>query len=410
MPKDVVFTTLIQYTAVTMSPISRVIRTSHRHVLLFVFFGAFCSFFFGVCAAFAAEDVGQERIRVAVVRSERLMAVLPEDALLRDHDGRQITWSGPMLTLAVDGDQVVIAGERFRRLALYSPAVVRMNGKGYRGAFDISVQQGKVLVVNELPLEDYLVGVITSEISSSWPPEAIKAQAVIARTYALTKKRERSMGPYHLEATVMDQVYNGVDRDDDKARQGVRDTHAQVLLHNGKTIQAFYHANSGGRTESARNVFGADIPYLQGVECMYGLMSPGSRWEWQVTRDRLASQLRAQGLLFTELFDIVPGTFNDRGRRSTVSLETDRGSIVLPATKFRMLAGSTLIKSTNFNVARDGERFTFVGAGYGHGVGLCQYGMKQRALDGFSYTEILSYYYPGTVLAHYGQGDAVQVP
>ena len=347
-----------------------------------------------------------ERVRVVIARSsDRIVLTLPSDTTLTTIEGRSIQPLS-VVTVLLESQKLLLDGEQTDQVHITTPSILRIFGKGYRGTFDIFVQQGRIVVVNEIPLEEYLVGVITSEIASSWPEEAIKAQAVIARTYALTKKRERQAGRFHLESTVMDQVYNGVDRDDDKARKGVRDTSAEVLTYEGKTIQAFYHANSGGQTESALNAFGVDIPYLRGVECMYGLMYPGSRWEWTVSAKRLTELLQAGGASLSAANEIIPGEMNNRGRRVSVTIITDRGQIIMPGTKFRMMVGSTLLKSTNFSVLHSGDNFVFTGAGYGHGVGLCQYGMKQRALDGFSYAEILSYYYPGTTLVRLVSGSA----
>ena len=195
----------------------------------------------------------------------------------------------------------------------------------------------------------------------------------------------------------MDQAYDGSALEDSRASRGVLETEGEVLTYNGSPIQAFYHANSGGRTESSQNVWGVSLPYLQGVECQYGLTSTTSSWEQSLPLSKIESSLKA--LKVYGLTDIKPGPRNNRGRLKSVILVTERGSVSLLATKFRMAVGSTVIKSTNFTVHVEGGTAYFNGVGYGHGVGLCQYGAKQRALDGFKYNEILTYYYPGTKLS-----------
>jgi len=220
---------------------------------------------------------------------------------------------------------------------------------------------------------------------------------VIARTFAVAKRKERSKALYHLESTVMDQAYEGSDEEDSRAARGVVETQDEVLTYNGTVIQAFYHANSGGRTEASQNVWGIALPYLQGVECQYGLTSTTSSWEQSLPLSKIEAALKSFKIY--GLTDIKPGPRNNRGRLKNVVLVTERGNVILLATKFRMAVGSTVIKSTNFAVRVDGGTVYFNGSGYGHGVGLCQYGAKQRALDGFRYNEILSYYYPGAKLS-----------
>lgn len=335
----------------------------------------------------------RELIRVAILKAADTVTVDGEGLVAVDDAGMSESLDLPTVFRSERGR--VLTGNRSSRIVRLSAIrMVRVNGKSYRGLIELSSQNGKLLVVNELPLEQYLVGVINSEISSTWPMESIKTQAVIARTFAVAKKRERLKSYYHLESTVMDQAYDGSDQEDSRASRGVVETEGEVLVYNGSIIQAFYHANSGGRTEASQNVWSVSLPYLQGVECQYGLTSTTSSWEQNLPLTRIESALKVYGIS-----DIKVGPRNNRGRLKTVLLVTEQGNISLPATKFRMAIGSTVIKSTNFSVRVDGNTALFNGSGYGHGVGLCQYGAKQRALDGFSYKEILSYYYPGTRLS-----------
>lgn len=342
----------------------------------------------------AAEGEGpREMIRVAILKAVETVTVEGDGVQAKDESGKTVSLDVPAVFRNERG-RVQAGNSSGRMVRLSAAGVLRINGKSYRGLLELSVQNGRLLVVNELPLEQYLVGVINSEISSTWPMESIKTQAVIARTYAVAKKKERIKSFYHLESTVMDQAYDGSDLEDSRAARGVHETEDEVLTYNGSVIQAFYHANSGGRTEASQNVWGVSLPYLQGVECQYGLTSTTSSWEQSLPLSRLESVLKLKGITV-----IKEGPRNNRGRLKTVHLITEQGNVTIPATKFRMTVGSTVIKSTNFSVRVEGGTAYFIGSGYGHGVGLCQYGAKQRALDGFSYVEILSYYYPGTRLS-----------
>lgn len=349
----------------------------------------------GVAHALGTSQSG-EMIRVAISKGADSITVDGDGILATDDTGKPLVLAFP-LTVQNERGRVQAGNSSSRLIRLAAAGKLRMNGKSYRGMLELSVQNGKLLVVNQLPLEQYLVGVINSEISSTWPMESIKAQAVIARTFAVAKRKERSKALYHLESTVMDQAYEGSDEEDSRAARGVIETQDEVLTYNGSIIQAFYHANSGGRTEASQNVWGIALPYLQGVECQYGLTSTTSSWEQALPLSKIEAALKSSRVY--GLTDIKPGPRNNRGRLKNLVLVTERGNVTLPATKFRMAVGSTVIKSTNFAVRVESDTAYFNGVGYGHGVGLCQYGAKQRALDGFKYDEILTYYYPGTKLS-----------
>ncbi len=370
----------------------------YTHLFFFILCFLFTTFISsGTAFAFDLSLYG-EKIRVAILKGAENVTISGAGLLATNDAEQAVALEFPANFLNING-RVVYGNSSNRVLRIAAFDLVKVNGKSYRGIIELSAQNGKLLVVNELQLEQYLVGVINSEISSTWPMEAIKTQAVIARTYAVAKKKERSRALYHLESTTMDQAYFGTDQEDARASRGVSETEGEILTNDGKVIQAFYHANSGGRTESSENVWGLDLPYLRGVECQYGLTSSTRSWELNIQLSRIESALRAAGQKISDLLDIKEGSRNNRGRLKTVVLVTSRGNVTMLATKFRMAVGSTVIKSTNFNLRVEGQSAIFNGMGYGHGVGLCQYGAKQRALDGFNYKEILSYYYPGTKLS-----------
>lgn len=338
-----------------------------------------------------------ETVRVAVLRTQDEVRIDGEGLLVSDEDGDAVSVDFPSVARRVAGG-VHLGGGTSRKFTVSSPSVVRINGRGYRGVIELHPFDKGILVVNELPLEEYLVGLINCEISSLWPAEAVKAQAVIARSYAIYQKDSRRGALYHLESSVMDQVYNGADIEDSRAARAVRETAGEVLVHASSVIQAFYHANCGGHTEAAGNVWGADIPYLQGVECDYCLASPSARWELRLGLRKIESQLRSAGYQFGSIREIRCGKTNGSGRLQSLTLVTSKGEARISAVNFRKSVGYAVLKSTNFSIRQKGDEVTFTGVGNGHGVGLCQWGAKQRAADGFSYREILGYYYPGTRL------------
>jgi stage II sporulation protein D len=339
-----------------------------------------------------------ETIRVAISRGADDVRVDGDGLLVTDERGNAVDLPTPCTVRRGVTGTLVANGASFRRLTFASPSLVKINGKGYRNVIELHPQDKGILVVNELPLEDYLVGLINCEISSLWPIEAVKAQAVIARSYAIYQKDNRKGALYHLESSVMDQVYNGADIEDSRAARAVRETSGEVLVHDGAIIQSFYHANCGGHTEAALNVWGADISYLQGVECKYCLNTPPARWELTLGLKKIEALLKNAGFQFGSIREIRGGRLNNSGRLQQLVLVTSRGESRITAVNFRKAIGYGTLKSTNFTMRSHGDEITFSGAGNGHGVGLCQWGAKQRAGDGFSYREILDYYYPGVRL------------
>ena len=341
--------------------------------------------------------VPDETIRIAIVKNSPNVTVDGDGLLATRENGEPVLFRTPVqITAGKDG--LLVNGTGYRQLTFAASSAVIVNGKPYRGAAEILFADKGLLVVNSLPLEDYLVGLINCEISSAWPIESVKAQAVIARSYALTRKEARKNAPYHLESSVIDQVYEGCLLEDSRAKRAVSETTGEVLVYNQKIIQAFYHSHCGGKTEASNNVWGASLPYLQGVDCEYCLTAVSTSWEQKLKLKDLEERFRTAGLNVMGVSDIKGDSRNNRGRWKNIIISSSRGEVSVTGDQFRKAVGYGIIKSTNFVVKISNGEAIFSGTGNGHGVGLCQWGAKQRALDGFEYTEILSYYYPGTEL------------
>jgi stage II sporulation protein D len=339
-----------------------------------------------------------ETIRIAIVKSASEVTVSGDGLLVTNESGDALVVSLPATVRAVK-DGLQVEGKLYRRLSFSASTAVYVNNKPYRGLAELTFADKGILVVNQLPLEEYLVGLINCEISSAWPIEAVKAQAIIARTYALNKKMSRLSAPYHLESSVIDQVYEGCLIEDSRARRAVLETEGVVLTFGGAVIQAFYHSSCGGRTEASENIWGAPFPYLKGVDCQYCLTSPSATaWEYKLPLKELEERLRAGGYKVSGLYDVKAGATNSRGRLKQVVLLASKGGCTISGEQFRKAVGYGVIKSTRFTPKNLKNEISFSGSGNGHGVGLCQWGAKQRALDGFECGEILTYYYPGTEL------------
>lgn len=341
-----------------------------------------------------------ETIRVAVFTGVERVRVSGHGLVAVDERGARFSVSFPAVVRR-ERSGISIGGAPTRSLRILSPGVIQVNGKGYRGTIEVMPAARGLLVIDELLLEEYLVGLINCEISSNWPMEAVKAQAVVARSFALYQKEARKNSLYHLESTVHDQVYEGCDIEDSRAARAVEETRGEVVTYEGRIIQAFFHSSCGGHTENSDTVWALRQPYLRGVECSYCATSPSILWEQTIPRRKLESLLRANGFPVSGIRSVRAVSRNRSGRIESLEFVSGNGTIVIPAVRFRKIAGYGVVRSTDFEVTSVDDDFVFIGVGYGHGVGLCQWGAKQRAEDGFGYQEILSYYYPGTRVEKY---------
>ncbi|NMC74533.1 MAG: SpoIID/LytB domain-containing protein [Geobacteraceae bacterium] len=365
-----------------------------------VFFLAVCVGAVTFASGSEAASAGTETIRVAVARGMEQIRVGGYGVVATDGRGARIAVSFPAVVKR-EKSGISIGGAPARSIRLHSPGVLQINGKGYRGTIEVAPTTRGLLVIDEILLEEYLIGLINCEISSQWPLEAVKAQAVVARTFALYQKEARKNSLYHLESTVSDQVYEGCDIEDGRAVRAVEETRGEVLTYGGKIIQAFFHSSCGGHTEDAENVWSIRYPYLRGVACTYCASSPSIIWEQTISKRKLETMLRSGGVPVFKLRSIRPVSRNTSGRITSLEILSEAGVSTIPAIQFRKIAGYGVIRSTDFEVSTVDDDFVFIGVGFGHGVGLCQWGAKQRAEDGFSYRDILSYYYPGTRLEKY---------
>jgi stage II sporulation protein D len=278
-------------------------------------------------------------------------------------------------------DEAPIPGAAIRCRAV---GAIEVNGVHVQGDVVVLAGKSQLVVVNVLPLEAYLQGVLGSEMPKSFPIEALKAQAIAARTYALNKKLEQYGQPFHLGSSVISQVYKGLASDDPRTREAIEATKGLVLTWQLQPIEAYFHASCGGRTESGAEALGRDLPYLQSVSCPCGKL-PTSHWTLKVAPKELGAKgasLQVQGRSPT-----------GRVRRVQV------GPRSIDAVSFRERLGYMRLKSLDFEVAAQAkDGWVLKGHGFGHGAGLCQWGARVLADGGKGFRAILEHYYPGTEL------------
>lgn len=264
------------------------------------------------------------------------------------------------------------------------------------GGLEITVRNGHLLVVNVVGLEDYVAGVVSSEVNPGWHEELLRTQAVAARTYVLHKKLENAAQPFDVYASVQDQVYTGRQKVNRAVLDAVNRTRGQVLTYEGRPIFAVYSSTTAGPTEDAVNVWAKDLPYLKGVACPFDRKSPWYEWRATIPFDTVEARLKEEGYPIGWLATLTPYGMTTAGRVKDMRILHSRGELVITGQEFRRILGYAKVRSTRFSIERIDRHVVFAGKGAGHGVGLCQWGAKEMAELGYPYQSILRYYYPGT--------------
>jgi stage II sporulation protein D len=275
---------------------------------------------------------------------------------------------------------------------------VLMGGIKYSGSIEVWKGGKALYIINEVPLEEYIKGVVSAEVRGNWDIEALKAQAVVARTYAVYQKLHANKDlPYDLTSSVLSQVYKGANLSPEIAR-AVDETRSEILTYQGKPIIAFYHSTSGGMTEDAGEVFSESLPYLKPVRTDCEL-SPYYMWEKVIPVAEIEKALDLKGI--TDI-KIDAYTVSGRVKEFRVFVEKALDPVIVPAIEVRKKLGWDRLPSTLITALSKNEgSFVFEGKGYGHGVGMCQWSALQMARDGKTYREILEFFYPGTVIRKY---------
>ena len=338
--------------------------------------------------------------------------------------------------------------------------LLSVNGRAYRGTFELAPDdEGDLIIVNEVSTHDYLASVVGSEEPSSWENEALAAQAIAARTYLYTHLGRHQH--YDLEGDTRDQEYDGTMNEDARTLRAVERTAGLIATYRGAPIEALYSASAGGITEDSENVFANALPYLRSVPSPTDEIARDSSWgatSWQWTKELSATQLRDQldrrglavglptAIQLTKLSPtgrVVAARIVGTAGSQDIGKDRSRFYFGLLSTLFTVIATPTganervdatdtarigaletlgaRVIQISFDVLRDANgnelglratgyvyelpaRFVFTGKGFGHGVGMSQWGAQGLALKGASYSQILAHYYVGTALTSVG-GD-----
>ncbi|MDF2676407.1 MAG: SpoIID/LytB protein [Bacillota bacterium] len=345
--------------------------------------------------------------------------------------------------------------------------MIKIDSKPYRGmmAFNI-INNADLISINKVDVESYLYGVVPCESPSSWPLDALKAQTLAARTYAVANLKRYNLYGYDLNDDVSSQVYGGFLSEKNSTNIAVETTKGEMIYYNGKLIDAVFHSTSGGSTENSENVWQYEIPYLRGVDDTYSNISPRTVWQKIYTKDQLIARLRLYDYDVNEIYDVKITKVTENNRAYECIFYTDKGEITIYKDLIRSVLGVdslwltvknntegndsfyfASLKTTEFasrsndsiditttvtdgltnkyiisnkgktqitgnNVAFisssgitnkdittvNSNQYVIDGRGWGHSLGMSQYGAKQMATEGFKYDEIIKHYYTGVTI------------
>lgn len=272
----------------------------------------------------------------------------------------------------------------------------------YRGTFS-STPDGQV--ISTVGLEQYLYGVVPMESPHSWPQEALRAQAIVARTFALSRSNPNRA--YDVVASERDQAYGGLHAEYAESTQAVDATAGAVLRYNGALASVSYMSSCGGHTEDPADAWqgGRSLPYLRGVACTYCDASPDWRWSRSIPLQNVTNAFTAQLAPLGTLQSVSVGETDGSGRAKSISFTGEAGSADVPGSDFRARLGASVVRSLLLRSIRldtadpqAAATLTIEGSGRGHGVGLCQWGARGLASQGRSARDIVNYYFPGIEL------------
>ncbi len=330
-----------------------------------------------------------KNVRVLILKTRYPLKIEAKSRLkIRERDSGRIVYDAQKASLRIGPGKV----RQGLIIESYND-VISVNGKEYRGRIEIKNTLGKLMVINHISLEDYIKGVVPGEVPSLWPEEVLKAQAVAARTYAmyhLNKKKNTLL--YDLDGTTNFQVYKGKSGESASTNSAVDKTRGEYLVHGYQPILAYFHSTCGGRTIDDRYVWkGSDMPYLKGKRCPYCSISPNYNWETRISLVQMQASLSKK---YPTMGSIKRIAFKRKaGRVALVQIGHSNGTLNITGNEFRLMFPVKTVKSLYFVSKKSGRGLVLHGHGWGHGVGMCQWGAKGMAMEGKSYRDILLFYY-----------------
>ncbi|MDW7671166.1 MAG: SpoIID/LytB domain-containing protein [Bacillota bacterium] len=270
-------------------------------------------------------------------------------------------------------------------------SIIQAGDSKYRGTITATRKNSQWLtIINRLSIEQYLYGVVPREMPASWHMEALKAQAVAARGFAMANIGKYQNDGFDLCTTVNTQVYGGYSSEHQRTNQAVDETSGKVMTANGKLVIPYYHANSGGHTESSEYVWNEAVSYARGVIDPYSLNAPYAEWETILSYQEIEQMLQQRQVFIGNVTDLMITDISPNGRVQELLISGHQGLHILQKQQTRWMFG---LQSNYYEITQQQQSVVFSGRGSGHGIGMSQHGARRMAEDGYSWQQILSHYY-----------------
>ena len=345
-----------------------------------------------------SEIAGTRFIRVLLSRGTTEVVLEGETIRAWGADGRLAAEAPGPVTLSVVGERIRWNGSRLLGDTLDAAGApdLRVGSRKGIGRVRLLARKGELLAVAVVPLEAYVAAVLSSETAPRFHPEALAALAVAVRTYAVGAVATPRDPAYDVTGSVEDQVFDGTDGVAEGFREAVDRTRGVVVRYRGELARTVYHSTCGGRTEDGGSAWGKDVPYLRAQVCDDCADSPVYRWEYRMSDAEGHRVARALGLPKGKDLGIAVTSRTPTGRASRIRISSGGVSRELQAAEFRKAAGYAKVRSLKMEIVRVAGEWRFKGEGWGHGVGMCQFGANGMARRGAGFREILVRYYPGT--------------
>jgi stage II sporulation protein D len=346
----------------------------------------------------------QPEVRVAIVQDTGSLSIRISGAyeIVNPADQKVLSRGRNLkVTAAVSRNAILLGTEVFNQRSVAIRAgdsLILIDGRKFAGSIQlVRKDNGRLLVINRIGLEDYVKGILYHEVSHYWPMEVLKAQAIVCRTYAVYQIQESKRRDYDVTSDTYSQVYGGRTSERYRTTKAVEQTRGQVLAYRDKILPAYFHAVCGGHTEDASMLWNTELPPLKGLACPYCKEAPHYQWHAVLSLSEIEDKLQAAGYpAYAHIKDIQMLDRDASGRLANLKIITDTKEATLPAKDFRNAIGPNVIRSANFTVRLADRDAVFEGFGWGHGVGMCQWGAYFMAKQGSTYKQILLFYYPKT--------------
>jgi stage II sporulation protein D len=340
-------------------------------------------------------------IRVAVVRDTRSVSIGCKGSwrALRAESDDAVEMSRGDYVVVREGDVLRVTGRDLRsdefRFVPDGDDPLEVNSVPLVGHVQVCINGQDALAINRVDIEEYLRGVVPKEMPASWSSAALEAQAICARTYAIYQISKRRDYSFDVLSTVESQVYGGESARHPWSDGAVAATRGKILLYDGEPALALFHSSSGGFTEDMEDVWGSGLPYLKATPDPH---SPAMDWDLSISLKEIERALERHNVNVGTLKKIRFEDPSESGRFRYIRLEGSTDTALVRSNRFRLCVGSGSMRSTRLRDRWSRGKLVLAGTGFGHGVGMSQWGAKAMAVEGASAEEILKFYYPGTVL------------